>query len=342
MENKGVKKMAQIVDKVELVNKLANEIVLKRKEQLHRENKRWIPRNFYASSISECTRQMVHSILDWDKRELADDGLLAFFESGKKEENNIIKMLLDLGFEVVQQQNPIEIKSSKGETKGETICTGRIDGKIIYNGVPIPYEIKSMQDYSFQQLNSIEDFERSPLHRKYIKQLQMYMYGNNIEVGMFIISNFRQIKVIPVYLDYGLCEQILKQLEIAWEYVQKKEYPEPINYNPKICDWCPFEILCTKTTQNNPAEFINNKELEEKIDRRFQLEAAAKEYKELDEQIKAPFKKNGILNAFIGTKYEIIGRKQTRTTYNTAALDSAILDTIKETKESIVYKVKAL
>lgn len=326
------------MDKVELVNKLADEIVTKRKEQLRRDNKRWIPTRFYASSIGECDRQLVHSILDWDKRELADDGLLALFESGKKEENNIIKMLLDLGFEVVQQQNPIDIKNRKGET----ICSGRIDGKIIYDGVAIPYEIKSMQDYSFQQLNSIEDFQNSPLHRKYIKQLQLYMYGNNIEVAMFIISNFRQIKVIPVYIDYGLCEQILQQLERAWEYVKKKEYPEPISYNPKICDWCPFELLCTKQTTNKPAEFIDNKELEAKIDRRFQLEAAAKEYKELDEQIKAPFKKNGILNAFIGTKYEIIGRKQTRTTYNTAALDSAILDTIKETKESIVYKVKQI
>ena len=326
------------MDKIELVNKLADEIVTKRKEQLRRDNKRWIPRNFYASSIPECTRQMVHSILDWDKRELADDGLLALFDSGKKEENNIIRMLLDLGFEVVQQQNPIEIKNRKGET----ICSGRIDGKIIYDGVAIPYEIKSMQDYSFQQLNSIEDFQNSPLHRKYIKQLQLYMYGNNIEVAMFIISNFRQIKVIPIEIDYGLCEQILQQLEKAWEYVKKKEYPEPIAYNPKICDWCPFELLCNHTHENKPAEFIDNKELEAKIDRRFQLEAAAKEYKELDEQIKAPFKKNGILNAFIGTKYEIIGRKQTRTTYNTAALDSAILDTIKETKESIVYKVKQI
>ena len=136
-------KMEQQIDKVELVNKLADDIVTKRKEQLRRNNQRWIPKNFYASSIPECTRQMVHSILDWDKRELADDGLLALFESGKKEENNIIKMLLDLGFEVVNQQNPIQIKNRKGEV----ICTGKIDGKIIYKGVAIPYEIKSMQDY---------------------------------------------------------------------------------------------------------------------------------------------------------------------------------------------------
>lgn len=327
--------MEQTIDKVELVNKLADEIVTKRKEQLRRNNQRWIPHNFYASSIPECTRQMVHSILDWDKRELADDGLLALFESGKKEENNIIKMLLDLGYEVVQQQNPIQIKNRKGEV----ICTGRIDGKIIYNGVPIPYEIKSMQDYSFQQINSIEDFENSPLHRKYIKQLQLYMYGNEIEVGMFIISNFRQIKVIPITLNYELCEQIIQQLERAWEYVKKKEYPEPITYNPKICDWCQFEFLCPHYKENTPAELIENKEMEELLQRRAELEEAYKNYKQIDEQIKAPFKKNNVLHAFVGTRWEIIGKKQNKTTYNTQALDEDTLNSIKEEKEITVYKI---
>lgn len=327
--------MEQQIDKVETLNELIEDITKKRKIQLQQQNKRIIPRNFYASNIPDCTRQMVHSILDWDKKDSPDDGLLSLFEAGKKEESNIIKMLLDLGYEVINQQNPIIIKNRKGEI----ICSGRIDGKIVYKGLAIPYEIKSMNDYSFQQLNSIEDFEKSPLHRKYIKQLQLYLYGNEIEVGMFIISNFRQIKLIPVYLDYGLCEQIIQQLEKAWDFVQKKQYPEPITYNPKICDWCPFEFLCTKLTQNKPAEFIQNKELEELLNRRAELEPAAKEYKEIDEQIKTPFKKNGVLNAIVGTKWEIIGKKQQRTSYNTTLLSDEEKDKIKEIKELIVYKI---
>lgn len=326
------------IDPVATVNELAEDIVSKRKRQLQKENKRYIPRNFYASNIPDCTRQMVYSILDWDKKDAPDEGLLALFESGKKEESNIIKMLLDLGFEVINQQNPVTIK----HRNGDIICSGRIDGKIVYKGMAIPYEIKSMNDYSFQQLNTLADFEKSPLHRKYIKQLQLYMYGNEIEVGMFIISNFRQIKVIPVYLDYGLCEQIVQQLERAWEFVQKKEYPDPIAYNPKICDWCPWEFLCSKTTVNKPAEFINNKELEAMMERRFELEPAAKEYKEIDEQIKAPFKKNGVLNAIIGTKFEIVGRKQARTSYNTALLSDEEKEKIKEVKDMIVYKMRRI
>lgn len=332
-------KEKEIIDPVATVNELAADIEKKRNFQLEQGSKRTIPTRFFASNITECCRQMVYSILDWDKKELPDKGLLSLFESGKKEESNIIKMLLDLGFEVISQQNPITIKDQEGK---ETICSGRIDGKIVYKGLKIPFEIKSMNDYSFQQLNSIEDFEKSPLHRKYIKQLQLYMYGNEIEVGMFIISNFRQIKLFPVYLDYGLCEQILQQLEKAWDFVKRKQYPEPITYNPKICDWCPWEFLCTKTTVNKPAEFIDNKELEAMMERRFELEPAAKEYDELDKQIKAPFKKNGVLNAIIGTKFEIVGRKQARTSYNTALLSDEEKEKIKEVKDMIVYKMRRI
>lgn len=327
--------MEQQIDKVEALNELIEDITKRRKMQLQQQNKRIIPRAFFASNIGECKLQMVHSILDWDKKDTPDEGLLSLFEAGKKEESNIIKMLLDLGFEVINQQNPITIKSRDGEI----ICSGRIDGKIVYKGLAIPYEIKSMNDYSFQQLNSIEDFEKSPLHRKYIKQLQLYLYGNEIEVGMFIISNFRQIKLIPVYLDYGLCEQIIQQLESAWEFVKQKKYPDPIAYNPKICDWCPWEFLCSKQITNKPAEFIQNKELEDLLNRRATLEPAAKEYKSIDEQIKAPFKKNGVLNAVIGTKWEIIGRKQQRTSYNTDLLSDEEKNKIKEVKETIIYKI---
>lgn len=326
------------IDKVELVNKLASEIVEKRKEQLRADNKRFIPRNFYASNIPECKRQMVHSILDWEKKELPDDSLLSLFDSGKSEEKRIIQILMSLGYEIIQQQNPITIKNKKGDI----ICSGKIDGKIIYKGIAFPCEIKSMQDYTFQSIKSIEDFEKKPLLRKYLKQLQLYLYGNNIECGLFIISNFRQIKVIPVYLDYGLCEQILQTLESAWDFVEKKVYPEPISYNPQICDYCPFEMLCSKMTNNKPAEFINNEILEGQIARCIELKPLVKEFEELDEIIKAPFKEKEVLSAVIGTKYQIIGMKQKRISYDTKRLDDETLKKIKEEKEFVVIKYKEI
>ena len=324
--------------------KLATEIVEKRIAYLEKSNSRWKPAHFYASSIPECDRQLVHSVLDWDKKPLADSGLLAIFDAGKAEEARIGRILSELGYELIAQQNPIEIRHPK---TGKVICTGRIDGKIIYKDgegkpIAIPCEMKSMADYLFQSINSLEDFQKRPLHRKYLKQMQLYLYGNNIEAGLFIISNFRQIKVIPVYLDYGFCEQILKQLDRAWEYVEKGEYPDPIDYRPEICDNCPFEMLCTKTTANKAAELIDSPELEANIERFMELKPAKEEYDKLDKLIKTPFKENGILNAVIGTKYQIVGRRQKRISYDTKLLTDEEREKIKTENEITVYKIGVL
>ena len=324
--------------------KLATEIVEKRIAYLEKTNSRWKPAHFYASGIPECDRQLVHSVLDWDKKPLADSGLLAIFEAGKAEEARIGRILSELGYELIAQQNPIEIRHPKTQ---EVICTGRIDGKIIYKDgnnkpIAIPCEMKSMADYLFQSINTLDDFQKRPLHRKYLKQMQLYLYGNNIEAGLFIISNFRQIKVIPVYLDLGFCEQILKQLDRAWEHVKAGTYPDPIDYKPEICDNCPFEMLCTKTTSNKAAELIDSPELEANIERLLMLKPSKDEYEKLDKLIKDPFKTNDILNAIVGTKYQIVGRKQKRTKYDTALLTDEEREKIKTEQEITVYKIGVL
>ena len=336
--------MSEPINAAVAAEKLATEIVERRIAYLEKNNTRWKPAHFYASSIPECDRQLVHSVLDWDKKPLADGGLLAIFDAGKAEEARIGRILSELGYELIAQQNPIEIRSAK---TGKIICTGRIDGKIIYKDgtvkpIAIPCEIKSMADFLFQSINTLEDFQKRPLHRKYLKQMQLYLYGNGIEAGLFIISNFRQIKVIPVYLDYGFCEQILKQLERAWEYVEQNKYPDPIDYRPEICDNCPFEMLCTKTTTNKAAELIESPELEANIARFLELKPAKAEYDKLDKLIKEPFKANGVMNAIIGTKFQIIGRKQKRTTYDTALLSDEEKEKIKKETESVIYKIGAL
>ena len=75
------------------------------------------------------------------------------------------------------------------------------------------------------------------------------------------------------------------------------------------------------------------------LQRRAELEEAYKSYKQIDEQIKAPFKKNNVLHAFVGTRWEIIGKEQNKTTYNTQALDEDVLNSIKEEKKVTVYRI---
>lgn len=326
-----------ISSQVEVAEKLAEEIPQKRLADLSsKAQHRWMPKNFYASNIPECDRQMVHSLLDWDKKPLADAGLQAIFEAGKNEEARIVRMLSELGYEVIAQQNPIQIRHPK---TGEVICTGKIDGKILVGITSIPVEFKSMNPNAFARLNSADDLMKSPYYRKYIKQMQLYLYGNGAEAGLFIISDFRNIKVFLVYLDYGLCEQILKQLERAWDYVKAKKYPEPIAYRPDVCDYCPFEFLCTKTTCNKGAEFLESAELEQNVARLLELKPLAKEYEALDKAIKTPLKEKDILNAVIGTKYQIVGRKQKRVSYDTDMLEDEQREAIKKETEFVVYKI---
>ena len=320
--------------------KLVEEIPSKRKADLTaKAQSRWMPKNFYASGISECDRQMVHSLLDWDKKPLADAGLQAIFEAGKSEEARIVRILSELGYEVIGQQNPIQIKHPK---TGEIICTGKIDGKILVGRNAVPMELKSMNQNAFARINSVDDLAKSPFYRKYIKQMQLYLYGNGEEAGIFIISDFRNIKVFIVYLDFGLCEQILKQLERCWDYVKAKKYPEPLQNRPDICQYCPFEFLCTKSTCNQGASFMDSPEMEQNIARLLELKPLAKEYEELDKAIKNPLKEQGVLNAVIGSKYQIVGRKTKRTSYDANLLDDETKKSIAKETEYITYKIADL
>ena len=320
--------------------KLAVEIPAKRLADLTaKAQNRWMPKNFYASGISECDRQMVHSILDWDKKPMADARVQAIFEAGKSEEARVLRILSELGYEVIAQQNPIQIRHSK---TGELICTGKIDGKVLCGRHAIPAELKSMNQNAFARINSVEDLAKNTFYRKYLYQMQLYLYGNAEEAGLFIISDFRNIKVFIVYLDYGLCEQLLQKLERCWDYVKAKKYPDPIENRPDICQYCPFEFLCTKTTCNQGASFMDSPEMEQNVARLLELKPLAKEYEELDKAIKEPLKAQGILNAVIGTKYQIIGRKTKRTTYDANLLEDDVKKSIAKETEYIAYKIADL
>lgn len=323
----------------DIAERLAMEIPQKRVQMLSTDGGRWPRKNFIASDLPECDRQLVHSVLDWDKRPLPSPELLEVFDAGKEEEARIIRTLSKMGFEIVGQQNPIQIKHPK---TGEVMVSGKIDCKILDNRFGIPVEIKSMDRFIFQGINSYDDFEKKPHLRKYIKQMQLYLYGNNIEAGLFVISDFRHIKVIVVYLDFARTEQILNQLERSWPHVKNKTYPAPMEYRAEICDRCPFDFLCPQMTCNKGAQFINNEEIENNVARLMELAPLVKEHKAIDTLIKDPLRKNQVTEVIIGSKYQIKGQKQIRTDYDVELLDPATKDKIRTQKEVMVYKITAL
>ena len=287
------------------IDKLINEIIEKRKTFLESKIQRYPATVFRASDIHDCDRYMVHSILDWDKKQMHDAGLQAIFDRGNKEETEVQRDLLDLGYKVIESQTPFEIKNRAGDI----ICRGRIDGKI-QSDKNYPIEVKSMNMNTFNSINSIEDLTKKPLHRKYLRQMQLYCFGHNAEEGLFILSNLQgHYKLIPVYLDLGECEWILQRLERNWDFVKKKEYPEA-KYNDQLCSRCPYAHICLVDVTNKGVEFIDNSELELKLERRKEIEALADEYAELDKEIKQPYKDcEKSVDMFIGTNWRIFTKK---------------------------------
>lgn len=299
--------------------KFVDDMVARRKAALASKIKAYPANNFRASDILECDRAMVHGVLDWDKKALHDEGLQAIFDAGTREEQNVKQRLgYELGFEFVEQQRPFEIKSRSGEV----MCRGHIDGKVLYNGEAIPVEIKSMNENVFNSIKSLDDFQKKPLHRKYLRQMQLYLFGNNEEAGVFILSNFRTEKIIPVVLDYGECEAILQKLERNWEMVKKKEYPARIDYSEQLCSRCAYKHICLNEVKHEGAKFIDNPELEEKLERREELKPFVDEYSDIDKELKEPFK--GIPEAYIGKTWQVVGREWVTNRVDTKAMPDEV------------------
>lgn len=303
------------IDKALGVQELIADIYEKRTANLSSKIQRYPRKNLIASDISDCDRYLYYSVENWQDRPLQDVSLQGLFDAGNQEERNIIRDLIDLGYNVMQQQTPFEIK----DIEGNKICSGKVDGKIYFKKVVYPFEIKLMNDNVFNTIKSVEDLQKKPYHRKYLRQLQLYLYGHNHEQGFFIISNGRgQWKLLPMALDYGLCETILQRVERVAKALKAKVIPEKIDYNNQLCDTCAFMHICLQDKLNTESKFIDNPELEDTLDRREFLKPLAKEYEELDDTIKSTFK--GVPEAFVGKNYQIISKEQNRSSVDSKAM----------------------
>lgn len=317
-----------------MINELIEEIIERRKKDLQSRIKLFPRERLIASDISDCDRYIVHSILDWGKRALYDEGLQAIFDRGKEEEKRVQKDLLSMDFKVVESETPFEIKNRKNEV----ICRGRIDGKIQYRDKLYPYELKTMNINIFNSIKSLDDFQKKPLFRKYLRQIQLYLFGHNAEEGLLILSNLQgHYKLLPVYLDLGECEFLLQRIEKIWEFIKKKEYPPQIQYNPALCDKCSFLHICLPEIKKEGVSLIDNEELEQKLNRREELKPLNEEYEIIDEEIKGAFRE--IPEAIIGTNWRIISQKREQIFVNTKAIPEEIRKKYEEKREVVTVRI---
>lgn len=289
---------------------LADAILSRRREALARKISAYQRKNSILSDVHDCERYMTHAVLDWDKRPAHDADLQARFDAGNVWEKQIVIELLAMGFEFEASQTPVTIKNRAGEV----IATGKIDGRIRWEGRRFPVEIKTMVPHVFDQIERVEDFQKKPWLRKYTRQLMLYMFGEGQEFGLFIITNgLGSWKLLVLTLDLGECEALLQKLERVHEAIKRKEYLGRISYDPAVCGRCPFAVQCLPDIVNRAADVIESPALEADLARHEELKPLASEYDHLHDKLKATFA--SVEKAVVGTRWMVLSVPSKRTVY---------------------------
>ena len=143
----------------------------------------------------------------------------------------------------------------------------------------------------FRQVESVEDFNRWIWASKYPRQLQSYLYANNLEEAFFLLDDcLGHWKLLPVSLDFGEMEKILQRCEQAVEHRDAGTLPD-YHKDPSVCRRCwTFGKLCTPPLEYHGLAVKEDPEFEEMLNRRWELRTGAKDYEALDKKVKARLK----------------------------------------------------
>lgn len=319
----------------QLVEEINTAVIEDFKTQIYPQRKRDY---MYLSDIHRCPRYNLYSMVEGDKKKPFEPAVVGKLEAGKMWEKEVQRKLLSMRFDFIKAQETVELKSKTGEL----IARGKIDGVIRYKGQEFPAEIKMVNPYTFNQINSYDDFFKTEWTEKYLRQLLMYMYTKNKEQGLFILGpgNDTKPKPIPVYLDYGYCEGVLQKIEKAFEAKKGGDVPERIPYSPKICGMCGFTHICTPDVIMEGADRIDNEELASMLARHEELKDLKREYDAVHESVQDQFK--GKPKTTISGQFIVTPKKRMMMRYDTKLLDQKVRDEIKTQTEAWVIDIERI
>lgn len=275
------------------------------------------PMSNWASSLGHpCARYGVHRRLDWQRKPLHDVTTQFIFNGGKVIEQHIAKTYLErAGYQIIEADRPIQVEST-GTLKRLQIG-GKLDFICRKDGFSFPVEVKSSAHYTWEKINVIEDFlfsKKSWLH-SYPAQLALYLLAKDYEIGCFLLISKQTFepKVIWMHQDYSYAEELLQRAEVINKHVAAGTYPERIPYEDQICGKCDFAKVCLGDVVRTEAQILDNEDLLSKLEQREKLKAAAKEYEELDAEVKRELQgiKKGVAGEFV-----IIGKEVHRKGYS--------------------------
>ena len=259
----------------------------------------WKPSGITASNLGPCRRERVLYVTNWMDRPLPDEERMERMELGNDAEKRQIARLLRLGFEVVEGQQPFEIKARDGKT---TILKGKIDGKIRKGRRRVPFEHKFWAPQIVDRLNTTEDFDRWEWTLKALRQMQAYLYANSEPDGLFILWDGRGFpKCVPVELDYETMEQILTECEEDTRHIAQGTQPDFCK-DPTVCRKCWAFGRCCHPPMNfgEGIQVVDDEEIISMIEERARLEEAGKQFDMLDKKVKEYAKARGVEDILAG------------------------------------------
>ncbi|MEN3054143.1 MAG: hypothetical protein ABC559_01980 [Candidatus Methanosuratincola petrocarbonis] len=221
-----------------------------------------------------------------------EPGLLEIFREGQDQERAVLRLLEDAGFKISQSQTSFYWE--------EFNIAGHLDGFLSpdfpcpdwpqEDGHPkaVPFEIKTMQPYTFAKINSIDDMFESHQEwlRRYPAQLMIYLLLSNEELGVFILKDKSRarIKEIWVPLDWIYADSLLEKAKGVKKSLELNEPPG--RREGDYCANCPFLLLCQpELILKDGAVLKDDAELEALIERKLELAPLAKEYDEISKEI---------------------------------------------------------
>ena len=265
-----------------------------------------------------CERHAVHNRTDWDKKQKHSVTTEMIFQGGKMIEKHIARTyLIKAGYDVVEEDRPVDTERSG--TLRRLQISGNLDFVIRKSGTrkEFPVEVKSINQWDFENINSIEDMTLSKKvwHRGYPAQLMLYMFGKDFETGMFLMINKATFepKAIWTQLDYDYVEKLLKKAESTNKHMAAGTLPERIEYDDSICGRCEFAHVCLPDYMRSEAKVMTDPEMEDKLEELEALNVKVKPINDRVEELKDWRKKqfDGISKAIVG-KFMVFGKLMKR------------------------------
>lgn len=274
---------------------LIEELGRRREERLLRGNSGWLRRNPIASDLHPCRRNLALQVLAQDVRPAFDAESLERMEHGNESELIACKQLREEGWQIIRQQERVVI-----ERDHKPVLTGKIDGVLIDpDGEHWPFDAKDVSWFG-RRLRTEDDMRYDKWAYKWVRQANAYMLGLGFERFLFVISHRGERWYVPIELDYELAEEVLATCEQAIDAIdllcdvppdrldaELTEVGLPHIDDPITCRACLFfGRVCLPAIEQPGVTAVVEDELAPVVERHQELADAAREYGQLDRELK--------------------------------------------------------